>query len=141
MDASEKRKKGAAVFEEVIGYPPPEKGPDFLKLTVENLFADVWAREGLSIRDRRLVTLTVLALMGKRDSLEGHLRAALKSDLSYREVEELMIHLAHYAGWPVGQMGFEAALGVHLEMRAAEKARKAAEAKTGEGGSTPDPAR
>src|SRR5262245_18937273 len=47
---SDKMKKGAEVFEEVIGYPPPERGPAFLKLTVENLFADVWAREGLSIR-------------------------------------------------------------------------------------------
>src|SRR5437868_6474502 len=112
---SDKLKKGAAVFEEVIGYPPPQRGPAFLKLTVENLFADVWAREGLSIRDRRLVTLTVLTMMGKRDSLEGHLRVALEKDLSYREVEELMIHLAHYAGWPVGQMGFETAMAVHME--------------------------
>jgi 4-carboxymuconolactone decarboxylase len=118
MDRSERYAKGAAKFEEVIGVAPPERGPDFLKLTIENLFADVWSREGLSVRDRRLVTLTVLTLMLKEDSLAGHLRQALKGDLTKKEVEELMIHLAHYAGWPVGSFGFDVAMKVFAEMRA-----------------------
>jgi 4-carboxymuconolactone decarboxylase len=106
---SEKYKKGAAVFKEVIGWEPPETGPDFLKITVENLFADVWGREGLSIRDRRLITITMLTMMLKEDSLKGHLEQALKKDLSKKEISEMMIHIAHYAGWPVGQFGFEVA--------------------------------
>jgi 4-carboxymuconolactone decarboxylase len=123
---SERYQRGAAKFEQVIGYPPPEKGPDFLRLTIEGLFADVWAREGMSVRDRRLVTLTVLTMMGKRDALEGHLRVALSSgDLSFKEIEELMIHLAHYAGWPAGQMGFEAAMGVYLELKKKQRAASA----------------
>src|SRR5262249_14764873 len=68
--SEEKRAKGAAKFEEVIGFAPPERGPDFLRITVENLFGDVWSREGLSVRDRRLITLTVLALLGKESSIE-----------------------------------------------------------------------
>lgn len=119
---SDRYAKGAAVFEQVVGFAPPDKGPDFLRLTVENLFADVWAREGLSIRDRRLVTITVLALMLKKDSLETHLRQALASgDLDFTEVQETMIHLAHYAGWPTGQLGFEAAMKVFMELRAEKK--------------------
>lgn len=104
---SEKFEKGARVFEEVIGFRPPEQGPAFLRITVENLFADVWAREGLSIRDRRLITLTILALQMKEESLALHLRQALKKDLTKKELSELMIHVAHYAGWPVGQFGFD----------------------------------
>ena len=116
---SEKFEKGAKTFEEVIGFAPPAKGPDFLRITVENLFADVWAREGLSIRDRRLVTLTVLTLLGKESSIELHLRQALvKGELTRKEVEELMIHLAHYAGWPVAQTGFDVAMKVAAELRA-----------------------
>lgn len=118
---TERYEKGKKVFEEVIGFAPPDRGPDFLKLTVENLFADVWAREGLSIRDRRLVTLTVLVLMAKEESLALHLRQALvKGDLQKKEVEELMIHLAHYAGWPLGQFGFDVAMKVFGELRAAK---------------------
>ena len=116
---SERYRLGAAKFEEVIGFAPPERGPDFLRLTVEDLFADVWAREGLARRDRRLVTLTVLLLMGKEDSVALHLRQALVSgDLDKKQVEELMIHLAFYAGWPVGQMGFDVAMKVLAELRA-----------------------
>jgi 4-carboxymuconolactone decarboxylase len=105
---NEKFQKGAAKFEEIIGFKPPERGPAFLKITVENLYADVWSREGLSTRDRRLITLTVLAMIGKESSMELHLKQALKSgELTAKELEEVMIHLAHYAGWPVGQLGFD----------------------------------
>jgi 4-carboxymuconolactone decarboxylase len=118
---SEKFQKGAAKFEEVIGFAPPEKGPDFLRITVENLFGDVWSREGLSIRDRRLITLTVLTLLGKESSIELHLRQALtKGELTKKEVEEVMIHLAHYAGWPVAQVGFDSAMRVIGELRKAK---------------------
>ena len=114
----EKFRRGAAKFEEVIGFAPPERGPEFLRLTVENLFADVWSREGLSVRDRRLLTLTVLAILGKESSLELHLKQALvREELTKREVEEVMIHLAHYAGWPVGQLGFDALIKVAAELR------------------------
>src|SRR6266481_1298516 len=118
-EKSEKYLRGAAKFEEIIGVAPPERGPDFLQLTVEGLFADVWAREGLPRRDRRLLTLTVLLLMGKEDSVALHLRQALVSgDLSKQEIQEVMIHLAYYAGWPVGQLGFEVAMKVFAELRA-----------------------
>ncbi len=112
---SEKFEKGAKVFEEVIGFRPPEEGPAFLKLTVENLFADVWAREGLSIRDRRLVTLTILLTQMKEESLALHLRQAMKGDLTKKELSELMIHVAHYAGWPVGQLGFDTLMAILAE--------------------------
>jgi 4-carboxymuconolactone decarboxylase len=116
MPPSERFQRGADVFEQVLGFRPPEQGPAFLHLTVEHLFGDIWSRDGLSVRDRRLITLTVLAMLGKEDGLRGHLRQALASkDLSKREVSELMIHLAYYAGWPVGQLGFEAAMKVMAE--------------------------
>jgi 4-carboxymuconolactone decarboxylase len=123
MSTSERFKKGAAVFEEVIGFAPPERGPDFLTHTVENLFADVWARDGLPRRDRRVITLTVLLLSGKDESVALHLRQALvANELSRKEVEEVMIHLAYYAGWPVAQRGFDIAMKVIAELRAAKPA-------------------
>jgi 4-carboxymuconolactone decarboxylase len=103
----------------VIGWRPPAEGPDWLRITVENLFGDVWSREGLSIRDRRLVTLTILLTMLKEDSLRPHLEQALKGgELSRKELGELMIHVAHYAGWPVGQFGFDVLMKVVAERKA-----------------------
>jgi 4-carboxymuconolactone decarboxylase len=121
---SERWLTGASRFEEVIGFAPPDRGPDFLRLTLEGLFAEVWARDGLPRRDRRLFTLTVLLLSGKADSVALHLRQALiAGELTKKEVEEVMIHLAYYAGWPVGQLGFDVAMKVFGELRAEEKAK------------------
>ena len=101
--AKPERERGQKKFEEVMGFPPPRLEDPFLEMTVDHLFADVWTRGGLSRRERRLVTLTVLACLGHEPTLTLHLNGAAKSgDLSDQDVDELMVHLAHYAGWPVG---------------------------------------
>jgi 4-carboxymuconolactone decarboxylase len=85
-----------------MGFAPPRlEGDLFLETTTDHLFADVWARPGLGVRERRLVTLTILACLGNEATLRLHLGAAMKSgDLSDEELDELLLHLAHYAGWP-----------------------------------------
>ena len=114
--ANEAREKGREVFEQVMGFAPPEKVDDdlFLEATVDHLFAKVWSRGGLSVRERRLITLTVLTCLGHEPTLELHLGAAMRGDLSDEEIDELMLHLTHYAGWPVGALGF----GVVRRLRA-----------------------
>ncbi len=101
---SDKRAKGIESFEKVMQFTPPpfEAGRDpFLDVTLDHLFADVWSRPGLGVRERRLVTLTVLMCLGHEATLQLHLNAAMKSgDLSDAEIDELLVHVAHYAGWP-----------------------------------------
>ena len=102
MSDSTKREKGMEMFEKVMGFVPPDPGDDsFLETTVDHLFANVWAAPGLSVRERRLVTLTVLAQIGNESVLKLHAGAALDSgDLCDESMDALVIHLAHYAGWP-----------------------------------------
>jgi 4-carboxymuconolactone decarboxylase len=102
MSDPAKRVQGRAMFEKVMGFAPPRlEGDLFLDATTDHLFADVWARAGLGVRERRLVTLTVLACLGNEPTLRLHLGAALKSgDLTDAELDELVLHVAHYAGWP-----------------------------------------
>ncbi len=102
MADSQKRKKGLAAFEEVMRFKPPAlEGDAFLDCTLDHLFAEVWANPGLSVRDRRLVTLTVLMCLGHEGTLRLHLGAAMKSgDLSDEAIDALTLHIAHYAGWP-----------------------------------------
>jgi 4-carboxymuconolactone decarboxylase len=109
MADSERRARGAAKFQEVMGFPPPPvAGSPFFEQTLEHLFADVWSRPGLPVRERRLVTLTVLMQLGHEPTLKLHMGAALRSgDLSEGELEELVVHVAHYAGWPPGALGFQ----------------------------------
>jgi len=82
---------------------PPESAP-YVEATVDHLFADLWARPGLSVRDRRLITLGIVAAMGRRDVAETQLVGALLAgDLDSEQVGEIVLHVAHYAGWPNGQ--------------------------------------
>lgn len=94
---------GATMWQEVMGVPAPDGGGDFVAMTRDHVFGQVWSRGGLSRRERRLVTLTAIAAGGAHSILPFHLGAALESgDLSSDDLDELAIHLAHYAGWPVG---------------------------------------
>ena len=76
--------------------------PKFAQLTDDVLFGDVWARPGLSPRDRSLATVSALVAMNRPDQLRHHLERALENGLSRDELIEAITHLAFYAGWPSG---------------------------------------
>ena len=99
---SDRRERGRAQFERVMGMPAPPTAPDpFVEATLDHLFADVWARPGLSLRDRRLVTLALLVAHGNESILRLHFGAAMRQQqLTDAEIDELILHVAHYAGWP-----------------------------------------
>jgi 4-carboxymuconolactone decarboxylase len=76
---------------------------DFFGITVEHLFADVWNRDGLTDRDRRLLLIGLLTGMGEHDVAELQIDAALgNGELSAAELREIAVFLVHYAGWPRG---------------------------------------
>lgn len=69
------------------------------RLIVEFAFGDVYARPGLSLRDRELITVAMLAAMGAREpQLDVHLAGACNVGISIEELREVMIHVAPYAG-------------------------------------------
>ena len=74
--------------------------PKLAELTDGVLFGDVWARPGLSPRDRSLVTVSALIAMNRPDQLRSHLQRARDNGLSEAELVEAITHLAFYAGWP-----------------------------------------
>jgi alkylhydroperoxidase/carboxymuconolactone decarboxylase family protein YurZ len=96
------------MYRKIFGKPAPPSEPGGIReLALHHLFAKIWTREGLSIRDRRLVTIALLAAQGRPDQLRDHLRGARLGEdpLSETEIRELMIHVAHYAGWAAGTSG------------------------------------
>jgi len=123
MSEDEQRTRGVKAFEQVMGFKPPALAGDvFLDVTLDHLFADLWTRPGFSIRDRRIVTLTVLICLGHEATLKLHLGAALRTgQLTDAEVDELVLHVAHYGGWPVAAV----ASGVVRQLRAERQAGSA----------------
>ncbi len=74
---------------------------DLGRYVVEFAFGDVYSRPGLSLRDRELITVAMLAAMGAREAqLDVHLQGALNVGISFEELHEVMIHVAPYAGFP-----------------------------------------
>ena len=74
--------------------------PKFVQLTNDVVFADLWRRSDLSVRDRSLVTIAALAAMGDDDQLDVYLRRGLESGLTRAQITEAFTHLGFYAGWP-----------------------------------------
>lgn len=74
--------------------------PKLAQLTDEVLYADVWARPGLSPRDRSLITVSALIAMNRPDQLRSHLTLGRTNGLTQDEIAETLTHLAFYTGWP-----------------------------------------
>lgn len=74
---------------------------DLGRYAIEFAYGDVYSREGLSLRDRMLVTVAVLIVLGGREEeLRLHLDSALNVGLSPEEIEEIIIQTVPYAGFP-----------------------------------------
>jgi len=79
---------------------------DLGRYIVEFAFGDIYDRPGLSLRDRELVTVAMLAAMGGCEpQLDVHLKAAINVGVNMDELRELMIHVAPYAGFPAAING------------------------------------
>ncbi|MER6988313.1 carboxymuconolactone decarboxylase family protein [Saccharopolyspora hirsuta] len=76
--------------------------PGLVHYTDRVLFDEVWERDGLSKRDRSLITVAALTAMGRTDQLRFHLDFARQNGVADDELEEALLHLAFYAGWPNG---------------------------------------
>lgn len=74
--------------------------PKLAQVTNDVLFGDIWERDGLSRRDRSLVTVAALVALYRLEQLPFHLERALENGVTCDELAEAITHLAFYAGWP-----------------------------------------
>ena len=99
----ETRRKGLAKMNEVYGWEMPDLPGDYFALTVDHLFADIWSRPGLSMRDKRIMTLSVVTASGLTDLAEIQVNAALhNAEMTEDELREMAIFITHYVGFPLG---------------------------------------
>ena len=116
----DRRQRGLDKMGEVYGWDVQDGPGDFFGITVDHLFAEIWTRPGLSMRDRRLLLLGLLTGQGLQDVADIQIGAALRTgELSPGELREIAIFLTHYAGWPSG-----ARLSMQVEKLIGEQARQ-----------------
>jgi 4-carboxymuconolactone decarboxylase len=98
-----RRSAGLRRMAEVYDFEVSDGPGEFYGYTLEHLFGDVWERPGLSLRDRRLMLIAMMVTDGLDDVLGIQLDSCLaKGDLTGDDLREVVIFLAHYAGWPKG---------------------------------------
>lgn len=121
----ELRRTGLEKMNEVYAWEMPDMPGDYFALTVDHLFGRIWTREGLSMRDKRLMTLAVVTAFGQQELSEVQVNAALQNEeLTEDELREMAIFLTHYVGFPLGS-----GLNGVIERVTAKRAKAAAAGK------------
>lgn len=114
--------EGGAWMRKVYGKDYPSPGSKlglspFQDETIGHLFADIWSRPGLSVRDRRLLVIGATASLGRADLIEVQVKGALENgELGKAELDEIVLQLAFYVGWgntTSVMRGIQAALARH----------------------------
>jgi 4-carboxymuconolactone decarboxylase len=106
VDDDVRRARGEAAYTEVHGTTPAAATTAFRgRGYYDYLYGEVWSRDGLlTRRDRRLVAISCGAAVGASRQVAEHLEAALRQEeLTYEELQELVMHVAVYLGWIVAR--------------------------------------
>jgi len=97
----ERRRRGEEIWEQVTAAPLRQSTGPFHEAVLDFVSAEVWARPGLTRKERRLISLSCAGAAGQPRPVRAHVRAALESgDMSLDELREFVLHFAVYAGWP-----------------------------------------
>jgi 4-carboxymuconolactone decarboxylase len=79
---------------------------DFQDFITRYAWGEIWTRPGLTRPERSMVTLSVLAALGRDEELALHLAAAVRNGLSRAQISEVLLQVAVYAGVPAANRAF-----------------------------------
>ncbi len=103
MNTPTRRQRGEEKMQEVYAgdvVVPPE-GYAFSDIMLETLFAEVWTRDTLSMRDKRILLLGMIAAQGEGMTFKIQTKAGIKNgELTPTDVRELHLLIAQYCGYP-----------------------------------------
>lgn len=103
MDDKERRALGEKTIADVYAgdvVVPPE-GYAFTDIMLKQLFAELWTRDTLSMRDKRILLLGIIAEKGEASTFKIQIKASLKrGEMNPDEARELLLFIAQYAGYP-----------------------------------------
>ncbi len=120
---SEQIERGLEIRKEVLGEEYVDRAManvddfnrDFQTLLNEYCWGGVWAREGLSRRQRSLNNLCMLAALGRSEEFALHFRGALRNGCTLEELRETLLQIAVYCGMPAAVESFRIARRILAE--------------------------
>lgn len=87
-----------------------------------NAWGTTWCRDGLDLKTRSLITLSMLTALGRAHEIRGHVRGAVNNGASMQEIQEVLLHASVYCGIPLAVDAFRSAHEVLSEMGKIETA-------------------
>lgn len=93
----------------------------FQSLITEGAWGTVWASDAISLRERSMLTLALLAAMGNFDEIPMHIRATARTGATKQDVLEAFQHVAIYAGVPRANHALKLAKQTYAEMESADE--------------------
>jgi len=93
----------------------------FQSLITEGAWGTVWASDGISARERSMLTLALLAALGNFNEIPMHIRATARTGASKRDIQEVFQHVAIYAGVPRANHALNLAKQTYAEMEEDER--------------------
>ena len=104
MNDSERWKLGEETIKDVYAgdvITPPEGSMAFTDIMLKQIFAELWTRDTLSMRDKRILLLGIIAEKGDPSTFKIQAKASLKrGEMTPEELRELLLFIAPYAGYP-----------------------------------------
>ncbi len=79
---------------------------DFQRFITEVAWGKVWARPHFDPKTRHLLTLAMLAALGKEKELQMHIRATENTGVTPDDLREVFMQVAIYAGVPAANRAF-----------------------------------
>lgn len=90
----------------------------FQQMITEGAWGTVWADDTISLRDRSMLTLALLAATGNFEEIPMHIRATANTGASQDDVIQAFLHVAIYAGVPKANHAIKLAKQAYAEMEA-----------------------
>lgn len=94
---------------------------DFQRIITESAWGTIWTRPGIDKKTRHLLTLAIIAALGKHDELAMHIRATRNTGVTQDEVREVFLQVLVYAGAPAANAAFGIAKRVYKELESENK--------------------
>ncbi len=115
-DRSQAWNDGLAIYTDMFGEDPARRrlnsdDPADRRLTdllMEQAYGAVWSNQTLSRRERSLITIALLAGLGRTAELNSHIEAARRNGCTMAELHEVMVHTGLYCGFPAAICGHKA---------------------------------
>jgi 4-carboxymuconolactone decarboxylase len=121
---NEKYDQGMQARRAILGHDHVERATanqtdfdaDFQRFITEAAWGTVWSNPDLNHHTRHLITIAILAALGREQELALHLRATQNTGVTPQELAQVLHHVAIYAGVPAANSAFSLAKKMYAEL-------------------------